>query len=85
MSTIQEPRVRCIGKSQVDGCVEGAFPRGGAACVLFLLLDCGITPDAFDVMAAISEIVAFSTDCDSNNYCSAQIKHLLPGKSCSSC
>lgn len=85
MSMIQEPHIRCKGKSPVKGCAEGAFPRGGATCVLFLLLDTGITPNFLDIFAAISEIVAFYTECDLKSVELAPENILMSGKKCRFC
>lgn len=85
MTIIQEPHIRCKEQSVSDEYRKWVFERMPAMGRLLDQLDAGRSPDALDVMGGLSEMVAFSTDCEKNDYAAAQLKSLLPGKSCSSC
>ena len=65
MSTIKEPHVSCNGQTVSDEYRRRVFEHMPAVGRLLDQLDAGSTPTFLDIMAAISESVAFYTECDS--------------------
>lgn len=65
MSTIQEPHIRCKEQTVSDEYRRWVFEHMPAMGSLLDKLDAGTSPTFLDIMAAISEIVAFTTECDS--------------------
>lgn len=64
MTIIQEPHVPCKGQQVSNEYRRGVFSHTPALGRLLDNLDAGITPTFLDVIAAISEMVAFQTECD---------------------
>jgi len=64
MSIIQEPHIRCKGKSPDDEYRSRVFHDTPALGRLLDSLDAGTTPTFLDIMTAISEMVAFHTNPD---------------------
>lgn len=65
MSTIREPDVSCTGKSDLRAFKAWVSQKMPYMAVLLDKLDAGETPTFLDIMGAISNCVAFSTECDS--------------------
>lgn len=65
MSTIQEPHTRCTGQTVSDEYRRWVFSHIPALGRLLDKLDAGSTPNFLDIMAGLSEMVAFYTECDS--------------------
>lgn len=65
MSTIQEPHVRCKDKTVSDEYRRWVKSRMPQMASLLDKLDAGVTPNFLDILAAISNIVAFTTEGDS--------------------
>lgn len=65
MSIIQEPHVLSEVQTVSDEYRRGVFEHMPAVGRLLDFLDAGTTPTFLDIMAAISEMVAFHTECDS--------------------
>ena len=64
MSTKKELRIACAGFNQQEAYIDTLRNHLPALERLFTGLDAGTTPNFLDMMSALSEIVAFYTDCD---------------------
>jgi len=85
MSIIQEPHIRCKGQTVSDEYRRGVFSHMPALGRLLDNLDAGSTPTFLDIMAAISELVAFYTECDSFPVDPQEENILMSGKYCRFC
>jgi len=65
MTIVQEPHITCKGQTVSDEYRRWVFEHMPHVGSFLDLLDAGVTPTFLDIMAAISEIVAFTTECDS--------------------
>lgn len=61
---IQEPQLRCKGQTVSNEYRRWVFSRMPDVGSLLDLLDAGETPTFLDIIAAISDLVAFYTECD---------------------
>jgi len=82
MTTIQEPHIRCKGQTVSDEYRRWVFEHMPHVGSLLDNLDAGVTPTFLDIMAAISEIVAFTTEGDHNLADSCKEEFLMSGNIC---
>lgn len=85
MTTIQEPHIAHNLKFDLIQYRRWVFCHMPALGRLLDNLDAGNTPTFLDIMAAISESVAFYTECDSNSECPVPDIYLMSGKYCRFC
>ncbi|MBA7494526.1 hypothetical protein ES702_05102 [subsurface metagenome] len=64
MSTNQEQGARCAGQTASDAALDTLKSQMPELSRLFANLDAGYTPNILDMIAAISEMVAFYTKSD---------------------
>ena len=64
MSTNQEQEARCAGRTASDAALDTLKSQMPELSRLFANLDAGYTPNILDMIAAISEMVAFYTNHD---------------------
>jgi len=85
MSTIQEPQLGCKAKSVSDEYRRWVFSHMAAMGRLLDQLDAGSIPNFLDIMAAISESVAFYTEGDSLESDESMRFFEMSGKYCRFC
>lgn len=85
MTIIQEPQIRCKAKSDLNEYRRWVFQHMPALGRLLDNLDAGNTPNFLDIMAAISESVAFYTEGDSFPVDPQEENILMSGKYCRFC
>lgn len=85
MNTIQEPHVRCKDKTVSIEYRSWVFEHMPEVGRLLDALDAGSTPNFLDIMAALSELVAFYTEGDLNQGCESTTFSEMSGKRCRFC
>lgn len=65
MTQEKELRIAQIGKTQPDLCQSATPDKLDELKRFFKKMESGVQPDFLEIMTAISNLVAFYTDCDS--------------------
>ncbi len=85
MTDIQTHRAAVCARSGGDEYIEALKKHMPALHRLFEILDAGATPNFLDIMAGISEMVAFYTECDQFDAASKLLEEKMSGKFCRFC
>lgn len=85
MSTIQEPRLRCKGQTVPNEYRKWVFSRMPQMGALLDKLDAAETPNFLDILMAISNIVAFTTEGDQKDNQLVEKNISMSGKYCRFC
>ena len=85
MSTIQDPQMACKGKNVSDEDRRWVFSRMPQMGALLDKLDAGETPNFLDILTAISNLVAFATECDPNPNQLQEKNISMSGNNCRFC
>ena len=83
--TKRATHARCEGRSALDEYRRGVFSKAPALGSLLDNLDAGSTPTFLDILAAISEMVAFYTECDYLESEECVRFFNMSGKKCQNC
>ena len=85
MNTIQEPHVLYKGQQVSDEYRRWVFSRMPHVGSLLDLLDAGRSPTFLDIITAISDLVAFYTECDPKVNRQVEKNILMSGNNCRFC
>lgn len=85
MSTIQEPQLRCNEQTVSDEYRRWVKSRMPQMAALLDKLDEGASPNFLDIMAGISNLVAFCTECDQKTGELPEENFYMSGKFCRFC
>jgi len=85
MSTIKEPQSLQAGQTVSDEYRKRVKSGMPAMAALLDKLDSGVSPNFLDILAAISDLVAFYTECDLDLPDPVEKNILMSGKFCRFC
>jgi len=85
MTTKKRAHASHRGQTVSDEYKEWVFSHMPAVGRLLDALDAGSTPTFLDIMSALSQMVAFLTECDQKEGCMSTTFFLMSGKRCRFC